>query len=62
MGTKEIIGFKTEEKNFDSICPNCNKESLCIPIRGVNTGFFKYEIHDYYTCEHCGCKWRVQIR
>lgn len=62
MSIKEIIGFKEKEIDNDSICPNCKCDNICIPIRSVETSFFKYNIYDYYTCNKCGCQWRVRIR
>lgn len=59
MREKEILGFKYEEKNTDSICPNCGWE-LNIPLRVEKDSWFKYETWDEYTCSQCGLQWRIK--
>ena len=59
---KEILGFKREIKNDDSVCPNCGWE-LNLPIRvEKDSGFLNYKIEywDEYTCEKCKMQWRIK--
>ena len=62
MREKEILGFKYEEKNTDSVCQNCGY-GLTIPLKvEKQTGFLgiKIEYWDEYTCSECGLQWRVK--
>lgn len=64
MRIKEIIGWKDiEEDNItekDNICPFCKNETLCIPIESIKQGVFKIEHYTEYTCDNCGCIWRIK--
>ena len=64
MNNKEIIGWKDIKKNNtiqkDYICPFCGNETLCIPIGSVKVGLFKIEYYTEYSCDRCGCIWRIK--
>ena len=47
MRIKEIIGWK-------------DIETLCIPIESIKQGVFKIEHYTEYTCDNCGCIWRIK--
>lgn len=55
---KEIIGFKKEDTNDDSVCPNCGWH-INIPIGVEYTKLFKIERWNEYTCSKCGLQWKV---
>lgn len=61
MSQKEIVGFENrhlKETNND-ICPNCNHRTMRIPIGiTIQKNFFS-ERKIEYTCDKCGCVWRV---
>ena len=65
MRIKKIIGWKDiEQDNIiekDNIYPFCKNETLCIPIEIYNEGIFrKISRFTEYTCDKCGCIWRVK--
>ena len=61
MKIKEIIGWKSNIIEKDNICPHCGNETLCIPIGVQNKGIFgKISHFTEYTCNKCGCIWRVK--
>lgn len=59
---KQIIGFKSNIKNDNDICPNCNHRTFRFPLGvEIDKGFlgFKHESYLEYTCDKCGCIWKV---
>ena len=59
---KKIIGFKAleEKQEKDCVCPYCGNETSCIPIGSIYQGLFKDKYYIEYTCDKCGCMWRVK--
>lgn len=57
---KEILGFKKQYYNNDSVCPNCGYE-LNIPVREIVPTWFNFQSYDLYTCSRCNLQWRVRV-
>lgn len=56
MSKKFIIGYKPKIKNDDHMCPNCGKPCLGLSYQ---RGFFKVKTVTEYSCNKCGCCWKI---